>query len=355
MEDTQFNNNQTNPIISVLLPVFNAENFIYEAVRSILAQSFTNFELIVINDGSSDGTKIILEGLREQDQRVILISRENKGLVESLNEGIDHARGKWIARMDADDIALPQRFERQLKYLEQTGADVCGSWMRYFGAGDQRIWKTFQTDEAIKMDMLFKCPLAHPTVIVRAKLIKNLRYDKAWEKAEDYELWTRAAMAGWKMANIQEVLLLYRRHKEQISTSTFSKQMSLTMEVQKKYWIFMSEALGLDKEELENIPFLVHSYEKSNVNQLDLMVEKLLRQSSGEAKSAISQGVTRICYKCAADHPDVVARLSKLIEKFGVGFSLRTKIQLVFVRFLKIRVGGRLYRLARLYRFLLGS
>lgn len=106
MKNYQFKEQVPHPLVSVVLPVFNAEKYISEAVASILAQSFTNFELIVINDGSTDNTLNILKSY-QVDSRVILISRENRGLVESLNEGIDLASGEWVARMDADDIALP--------------------------------------------------------------------------------------------------------------------------------------------------------------------------------------------------------------------------------------------------------
>lgn len=344
------------PVISVAMPVYNGERYLAEAIDSILSQTFADFELIIIDDGSTDNSLQVLREYQKRDARIRLIARENRDLATTLNDIIGFARGKWIARMDQDDIALPHRFERQLKWLEQTGADLCGSWIQYFGAGDRRIWKTFQTDEAIKMDMLFKCPIAHPTVIMRAKLIKHLRYDKAWEKAEDYELWIRAAMAGWKMANVQEVLLLYRRHKEQISTATYSKQQLFTIQARKKFGAFMSEKLGLDKDSFEDLLLLGYADEKPNLFNLELTVENLLRLSDGEAKFAVSQGLARNCFKIAADHPDVVAILSKLNDKFGVGFSYGTMIKLMLVRLFRVRFGGRLFiQLVKLYGFVKGS
>ena len=162
------------PLISVVLPVFNAQLYVGEAVRSILAQTFVDFELIIINDGSTDGTLPILQSFILRDARVRLISRENLGLVATLNEGIQIARGIWIARMDADDIAEPIRFERQLEWLKQTDADICGSWIKYFGTSDRRVLQHPESDEAIKAEMLFGSPFAHSTVMMKTALVSQL-------------------------------------------------------------------------------------------------------------------------------------------------------------------------------------
>lgn len=188
------------PLISVVLPVYNAGEFMREAVHSILAQTCSDFELIALNDGSTDGSQKILEDFRKLDPRIRLISRENRGLAETLNEGIDLARGKWIARMDADDIALPQRFARQLQWLEETGADICGSWIKLFGTPDGRILKHAQTDEAVKMELLFGAPFAHPSVMMKRDAARQLGYDKSWEKCEDYDLWERRRARGGEWA-----------------------------------------------------------------------------------------------------------------------------------------------------------
>ena len=344
------------PLISVALPVYNGEQHLAEAIDSILSQTFLNFELIIIDDGSTDNSLRILKDYESRDQRIRLISRENRDLVTTLNEIIDMARGKWVARMDQDDIALASRFERQLEWLEQTGADICGSWMQYFGTGDQRIWKTYESDEAIKIDMLFKCPLAHPTVVMRAAPIKQLRYDKAWEKAEDYELWTRAAMAGLKMTNVQEPLLLYRRHKSQISTATYDRQQSRTLEAQKKYWAFMASELGLEAGRLEEFRLFAYSNGTADIQNIKSIFEKIFSQSGKESRRALAQGAARICYRIAVDHPDVVAMLLQMSMHFGVQISFSTRLQLMFIRVLRIRFGGRMFNLLmRLYKSLPGS
>ena len=143
------------PTISVVLPVHNGAKYISEALDSILCQTYSDFEFIIIDDGSMDDTYEILQRYQAMDNRINIVSRKNKGLIETLNEGVDLARGKWLARMDSDDIALPYRFERQLKMLESMGADICGSWVQRFGTSDKRIVRLRKTNDAIKAEMLF--------------------------------------------------------------------------------------------------------------------------------------------------------------------------------------------------------
>ena len=236
---------KSEPLVSVVLPVYNGQKYLAEAIDSILAQTFVNFELIMIDDGSTDESPQILRVYERLDARVRVIVRENRGLATTLNDSIDIARGEWIARMDQDDIALPQRFERQLEWLEQTGADICGSWVRFFGSYDRRIWKGYQTDLAVKMDLLFRSPFAHPSVMMKAVVAKQLRYSKEFDKAEDYDLWVRAALSGHQMTNVPEVLLLYRKHATQITNVSSSKQRSLANERKAAYWESMTELLGI--------------------------------------------------------------------------------------------------------------
>ena len=340
------------PVISVAMPVYNGERYLAEAIDSILAQTFADFELIIIDDGSTDNSLLVLREYQKRDSRIRLIARENRNLATTLNDIIDLARGKWVARMDQDDIALPHRFERQLQCLDQTGADICGSWIQFFGAGERRIRKPFHTDEAIKIDMLFKCPLAHPSVVMRAELIKRLRYDKAWEKAEDYELWTRAVKAGWRFTNVQEVLLMYRKHREQISSATYNKQQLLTIEINKNYWLYMAGEIGLNKNKVKDILSINYAHYALDMDNVDFIIESLLNKSSGESRKAVAQGAERIYYKVAADCTNVVSRWLKLNKKFGEIFSAIMILRLMFLRFFRIRFGGQShYRLVKLYSF----
>ena len=199
------------PLVSVVLSVFNGEKYLAEAIDSILTQTYKNFEFIIINDGSTDSSLEIIGSYN--DKRIILISRENKGLIVSLNEGVHKATGKYVARMDADDISLPNRIDKQVKFMqEHESIGICGTAVRVFGENTrEHIWKLTRSDKCIKAELLFSSALAHPTVMMRKSLIDQyqLFYSSDFTHAEDFELWTRFALHS-NMANLQEPLLRYR-------------------------------------------------------------------------------------------------------------------------------------------------
>lgn len=348
---TRIGNNSA-PVISVVLPVYNGEKHLAEAIGSIFAQTFAEFELIIIDDGSTDGSLRILRKYKKLDARIRLISRENRNLAATLNESIDIARGEWVARMDQDDIALPQRFERQLKWLEKTGADITGSWVKFFGSWDRRVYKSYQSDQAIKMDMLFKSPFVHPSVIMRTDLAKQLRYDKTCEKAEDYDLWVRAAQAGWKMGNVPEVLLLYRRHASQISTNSLSKQQDVSEKIQKRYWAFMAASLGLRQESAQEVLNLVGLHVRPEMDVVDATLGMLLQQNQAEAKKAVMDNISRLYLKAAADHSDMAARWDRLNRQSNLRGKIGTRFKFCFVRLFKIRYDDNAFNfLKKMYNF----
>lgn len=311
------------PVISVAMPVYNGESYLAEAIDSILAQTFTNFELIIINDGSTDGSLDILRSYEKCDARIHLISRENRNLVATLNEIIDLAQGLWIARMDQDDIALPHRFERQLEWLNQTGGDICGSGVKFFGTSDRRTLQHPQSNEAINMALLFGCSFAHPTVMMKTSLVKRLRYDDVWEKCEDYDLWERAAQAGWKMTNVPEVLLLYRQHEGQISTVTSVKQQELTQKIRRRHWVFVFNSMKLDNDWIDEVLKLrAPSPKMVNMDAVDLAFIELLKGNQGEARATVFEHATRLYFRAAANCPDVAIRWHKMNQQFGSQFSL---------------------------------
>lgn len=333
------------PLISVVLPVYNGEEYLAEAIDSILEQTFSNFELIIIDDGSTDSSLAILKRYQKLDGRIRLIARENRNLATTLNDTIDLARGEWVARMDQDDIALPHRIERQLQWLEQTGADICGSWVKLFGTADKHILKHPQTDQAIKMELLFGTPFAHPSVMMRTALAKTLRYDKVWEKAEDYDLWERAVHAGWQMTNVQEVLLLYRQHTTQITTHTSSQNHILSQKIRRRYWQFVSKTMRLHQDWIDEV-LKIREPSPSNINMdyVDSAFTELLQHAQGEARDTILDHATRLYFRVAAGCPDVVVRWSNLNKKYGVGFAFGIKLKLWVVSVLHIRPGSDIFR-----------
>ena len=212
------------PKISVLLPVYNAASFIGESIQSILDQTESDFELFIIDDCSTDNSLQIIESF--QDSRIILRKKEkNTGYTESLNWGIDQARGKYIARMDADDVSLPKRFEKQVLFLEQNQhIAICGMDARVEGSNLKFNYPT--EPKAIEAHLLLGSSLIHPSIMGKVEIFKQFKYDKLKEPAEDYDLFTRIVAAGGYLANLEESLLIYRVPTNQISKVQNQKQIS---------------------------------------------------------------------------------------------------------------------------------
>lgn len=338
----------TVPLVSVVLPVYNGEKYLAEAIDSILMQTFKDFELIMIDDGSTDSSQSILREYEARDARIRVLLHENQGLATTLNNSIDIARGTWVARMDQDDISELCRFDRQLKWLEKTGADIAGSWVQRFGTLDKRVIKLSQTDEAIKMAMLFSSPFAHPSVMMRTELVSKLRYDSAFEKAEDYDLWVRAAESEWKMTNVPEVLLFYRVHSSQISTKSASQQQQLTQKIRQRYWNFIFNNNQLDKKLVsECLKIFELPLPSVNMDAVDTLLTLLLRSAHGEAKDVIFNHLTRLYYKVAACHPNIASRWGGLNREFSERRGSFTKVKLWLFWRLRIRSDGCLFNLLK--------
>lgn len=217
-------NNQ--PIVSIIFPVYNAAAFVVGAINSILQQSYRDFELIIINDGSTDATDSLVQPLLV-DQRIRYISRENKGLIATLNQGIALAQGDYIARMDADDIALPERLATQLAYLQQhPKVAVVGSAYQVIDEAGQpiSIRKPPLSHTGIAPLFWFGSPFAHPSVMINKRLLgEQLYYDTNFPHAEDFELWIRLAKQH-RLANLPTVLLKYRESAGSISRRFYKTQ-----------------------------------------------------------------------------------------------------------------------------------
>lgn len=214
----------TAPRISVVIPACNAEASLPEAIDSVLAQSLRDIELILIDDGSRDGTLRVMQAAAARDARVRVVTRENRGLVHTLNEGVALARGEWVARMDADDICRPERLALQLRWAERQQAEVCGGWIRTFGGTLSRERRFYQSPEAIRLQLLFNSCFAHPAVLARRAVLLAHPYDPAAAHAEDYDLWCRLAAAGVRLTNYPGVVLDYRLHAGQITATRRHEQ-----------------------------------------------------------------------------------------------------------------------------------
>ena len=200
------------PLISVLMPVYNAEEYLKDAIESILNQSYTNFEFIIIDDGSTDRSKAIVESY--SDPRIVFVHcAENKGIVYQLNYGINLAKGEYLVRMDADDIAFKKRIELQYDFLKKNPSySIVGAQAMLINSIGEKVGITTDLpieSEAIKVFSLFFCPFVHPTVLIKTEVLKKHPYQKV--AAEDYYLWIQI-LQKYKAKNLEIPLLYYREH-----------------------------------------------------------------------------------------------------------------------------------------------
>jgi len=211
--------------VTVLMSVHNGGEYLAGAVRSVLAQTFHGFEFLIIDDGSTDGSLQVAASF--DDPRIrILRNERNTGLATSLNKGLGLARGKYIARMDSDDVCRPDRLERQLAWLEShPTVGACGSWIRYVGPGGGKTVRYYSDSSLVKASLLFGPPMAHPAVLLRRDLFleHGLVYDPTFRHAQDYDLWERASH-HFPLSNVPRVLLDYRIHPGQAGGRTYREQ-----------------------------------------------------------------------------------------------------------------------------------
>ena len=223
------------PLVSVLIPVYKTAPYLREAMDSMLCQTFKDFELIVLNDCSPDNAEEILDAY--DDSRIVRYKGENNvGLSNVLNVGIGMARGKYIARMDSDDISLPNRLQIQVDYLEtHSEIDLASVGMQLFGAKES-VWIRERNPEKVKIEALFHSPVLHASSMWRKDSFERhgLRFRQEMVPAEDYDLWTRAMLKGLKLMNLPEVLYEYRIHEAQATVQT-DKTAAKSREVQMAY------------------------------------------------------------------------------------------------------------------------
>ena len=252
------------PVISVVLPVYNCADYVAEAVQSILDQTFSNFEFIIIDDGSTDGTSNVLQGFR--DPRIRSITQENRGLAFTLNRGLELSRGRYVARQDADDISLPDRLGKQVAFLEAHPAcALVGTWAD--------IWRARETtgrshhhpsdNATLKFELLFNNPFVHSSVMLRKTVLEQVGgyAGDSFPQTGDYELWSRIARVG-EVANIPEVLQIYREVSGSLSrvSDTPIVDQLVDLSAANLAWASGTDATNPD---VINLAALVHSAETS--------------------------------------------------------------------------------------------
>jgi len=230
-------------IVSVIMSAYNAANFISEAIESVLVQTCTSFELLIVDDCSIDDTASVVNSYN--DKRVLLFqNEERKGLTKNLNFLLSKARGKFIARLDADDVCMPDRLEKQVFFLEHNMATVVCSYAKVFGSSD-RILKTPVNQDFLAATMLFSNHIIHSSVMFRNDY--DIRYDEYFSKSQDYDLWDRILYSGGTIATIPSVLVLFRTHNKQISFISHEDQVSFSSQIRSRKLNRLGIKLNEDK------------------------------------------------------------------------------------------------------------
>ncbi|QWE10808.1 glycosyltransferase family 2 protein [Polynucleobacter sp. es-EL-1] len=234
----------TKPVVSVLMPAFNVEAYIAAAIESILNQTFVNFEFIVLDDGSSDGTAEIIDSYVDTRMKKVFLPK-NKGLVSARNALVEMAQGEYIAFLDSDDIAEPKRLELQLQYLQSHCLDLCGTdhWVLHQATGKIKRSKQRHSDADIRAMISVCSPLCNPSVMGRAEVFKKTPYLPGNDGAEDYVMWVNLALDGCKFGNVPQNLITYRVHAHQISQVQNSKVNTIFDERRAMYL----NTLGIDR------------------------------------------------------------------------------------------------------------
>lgn len=247
--------------ISVVMPVYNCNEYLEEAIDSVLAQTFTDFELIIVDDGSTDDT--VERILRYTDSRIRLLYNRHD-FIASLNLGLYEAKGKYIARMDSDDIMMPERLEMQYKAMEEhPDIVVCSSWMRVFGENEKELSSISGYIANPLVQMLTGNIVAHPTIMLRKKFLTHhhLQYEN-YPYAEDYKLWTRIAECGGRFWMVPAFLLHYRISENQVSKKKYLEQRETTFLIQNEVLDYLLAHAPREKETIEKLGDLI--YELNN-------------------------------------------------------------------------------------------
>jgi hypothetical protein len=345
------------PSISVVMCAYNHGPFIAEAINSIMRQTIQDFEFIIIDDGSTDDTWKVISQFQSRDARIRAITRENKGVVASVNQGIGLAQGAWVARMDADDVCTSDRFEKQLTSLRHTGADICGTWIQLFGTRGNWVKKYPIDHVGIEIEMLFSQPIGNATVFMKTVYAQSLLYDGHYERAEDYDYFERAMAQGWIFSNLDEPLYLYRHHSQQTSTQHYLAQQDKSQEIRLRYWHRIATKYGLLEDEIAEVmkirdphpPFLL------NMDFINSAFDKILNFHGAHYAPLLLSNMTPLYLMCCNRGREPFAHLKRFFLKWGLTISPMVQAQFMIISLLKINPQSQVFSTLRdLYlRFLM--
>ena len=320
-----------NELISVIMAVYNGEDYLKPAIQSVLDQTYKNFEFIIVNDASTDNTVSIIESF--QDERICLIHNEkNLRLAGSLNKAIAMARGKYLLRMDADDICFPDRFEKQVTYMDKHPeiGIAFGSVLKFSGDTILReIDSNEKKPEYIRATMLFFNTVYHPNVIMRREIFEKYLYQKEYTVSEDMALWFQVAK-DYPIMRMNDFTLLYRVHQGQVSTAFHEKQVEQEMQMKLPYLQKLVKEITVSEQEIHSR--ISRRNAEVSVSELQSWIEKLKyknEETKVYEKNIFEYVLFRISIIVSIYNSYLPQMLRWMIAKFGMW-----KVMVSFIKLL---------------------
>ena len=309
------------PLVSVLIPIYNAQEFLAESVQSILNQAFQDFELILVDDASTDNSFSILQTI--SDSRVKIIHHNiNKGIGEALNTALASAKGKYLLRMDADDIAYSNRIKCQVEFMEENPKiGVSGTLAEYF---DGTPFNQTVQNEYLKPSLLLDCPFAHPTVIIRKEIMDNSGLQFSGY-LEDYELWIKLSQLT-DFGLLPEVLLKYRRSENQFTSQNFEKRQN---EANKLRITFAEKWLKrkLTISERQIVSIGIDPDNQPGLKSVEIFCNELLQKEPWSQEEAVLEVIKKLFLRNFYRAPKEQKGVSNLITLSF--FSMKERINLI--------------------------
>ena len=314
------------PTVSVVLAVHNGEKYLRDTLESIASQTLRDWECVVINDDSTDGTSAILAEFSERDPRFkVHVNEVNLKLARSLNKGLSLAEGKYVIRMDADDICLPNRFERQVSFMEEN-ADVDVSCCKFFTLCENEIrlgacGRRCDAAAVSAMLLLFN-PVIHPGVIAKTDVIRRFGYIPERTCSEDLDIWTRMVSGGKKIAVQNEYLLLYRLHAGQITATTNTKQRVEVVGIQKTF--YTENLWQPDDGEMEFYIDHIYFRDQKDLDGVYRFYRKMLkanRKTKAFAPEQITYAFVEILADCRRKFGFSKVEIGKMLRFGGLRFT----------------------------------
>lgn len=293
------------PLVSVVMAVHNGDEFLNEAIESILAQSYRDFEFIIVDDGSTDNTPKLLADFAQLDKRICCIDNQgNLGLAESLNIGLLKAAGKYIARMDADDISMPNRFALQVAWLEaHPEIAAVGGQVRFCGRNAGGLQKESclpLTPKEISIALKQSCALVHPTVMFRRDIILQIGgYRPCFITAQDYDLWLRVDEHA-DLINLPDIVLDYRKHNGQLSIKRLTSQAYS--------WIAARESARLRRESIQDPLSSTPAISFELLQAMGLSVDTVYRDLM---RFAVKSALDAIACGCSEESSRIMTEMQK--------------------------------------------